>query len=115
MSDSYEPRWPFAGHLPPERAAEWEAAKARLEVGATVTGEVVARRPFGVFVDIGVGFPALLEVLQFRDHPHPRYRDVANYPEVGSMVTARVVALNDRGRQVALTQRDPHPYLDRSE
>ena len=42
----------------------WEGVKSRIKPGDSVTGEVVARFRFGVFVDLGVGFPALLEVTQ---------------------------------------------------
>jgi hypothetical protein len=37
---------------------------------------------------------------------------IEDYPPIGSTVTARVVALNDRNRQIGLTQLNPHPYLD---
>jgi len=106
--------WPFGELLSPAKAGEWAAARAGLGVGESVRGRVIARRPFGVFVDIGVGFPALLEVIQFEGARRRRY-DLEDYPAVGDTITARVVAINDRNRQVGLTQLNPHPYLDTPE
>jgi ribosomal protein S1 len=54
----------FPGHQSDARAAAWEEAKQHLHIGMPVTGTVVARRPFGAFVDIGVGFPVLLEIIE---------------------------------------------------
>ena len=87
--------------------------RTKVGVGESVRGRVIARRPFGVFMDIGVGFPALLEVIQFEDAHERRYR-FEDYPAVGDMITARVVGVTDRNREVQLTQRRPHPYLEPS-
>jgi ribosomal protein S1 len=105
--------WPFGDHLSAAKAGEWAAVPIRLGVGESVRGRVIARRPFGVLVDIGAGFPALLEVIQFEDASKRRYK-LEDYPAVGDTITARVVAFNDRNRQIALTQPNPHPYLDPS-
>jgi ribosomal protein S1 len=103
----------FGDYLASDRESDWSHAKTRLPEGGNVSGEVVARYPFGVFVDIGVGFPALLEVIQFEDARERRYASLEEYPSIGSTVSARVVAFSDRSRQVGLTQLKPHPYLDR--
>lgn len=111
MSVIGEVEWPFGDYLSPAKADEWAAVQARLGAGVAVRGPVIARRPFGVFVDIGAGFPALLEVIQFEDARERRY-SFEDYPTVGETITARVVAFNDRNRQIGLTQLNPHPYLD---
>jgi ribosomal protein S1 len=111
MSDSNLDRV-FGDYLAPARKEDWERAKAALRPGDRISGVVVARYVFGVFIDIGVGFPALLEVIQFDPPPGRRPLDIEDYPAIGNSVTARVVAFNDRNRQIALTQRAPHPYLD---
>ncbi|WP_165073608.1 S1 RNA-binding domain-containing protein [Paludisphaera rhizosphaerae] len=113
MSVISDAEWPFGDHLSPDKAGEWAAVQAQLAVGESVRGPVIARRPFGVFVDIGVGFPALLEVIQFLDARQRRY-SLDDYPAIGETITARVVAFNDQNRQVCLTQLTPHPYLDAS-
>lgn len=102
MSVISETEWPFGDYLSPDKAAEWSAVQAQVTVGESVRGAVIARRPFGVFVDIGVGFPALLEVTQFGEARERRYR-FEDYPAIGEMITARVVAFNDQNRQIGLT------------
>lgn len=101
----------FLGHRSPERAAEWEAAKGRLPPGSAVRGVVVARYPFGVFVDVGVGFPGLILVVRLRGADVRPYTRVEAYPEVGATVEARVCVWADGHRQVGLTQLDREPLL----
>ena len=40
----------------------WPSIRQHVTVGQTVSGEAVARAPFGVWIDIGIGHPALLLV-----------------------------------------------------
>ena len=87
---------------------------SRLPRGTPVSGKVISRYPFGVYVDIEIGFPALLEVMEFKSAESDRYRNHLDFPEVNSEITGRVVRLNDRTRQVILTQRLVHPLLDRN-
>jgi ribosomal protein S1 len=101
----------FGDFSSPEKTPDWELLKTRLPAGSRVSGEVVARYIFGIFLDIGVGFPALLEVIQFEEARRRRY-NFEDYPAVGSTVTARVVSFRERVRQIDLTQLDPHPHLD---
>ena len=42
-------------------ADAWPAIKARFPIGAKVAGAVVARRPFGVFLDLADGALGLIE------------------------------------------------------
>src|SRR5690242_19982430 len=97
----------FGDYLSPEREADWGRVKAGLRPGSRISGTVVARSNFGIFLDLGVGFPALLEVIQFDPPPRRRPVNIEDYPALGSTVTARVVAGNDRNRQIGLTQLDP--------
>jgi ribosomal protein S1 len=93
----------FRAYTSTERASDWEEVKRRFAIGSNVTGKVVAKFPFGVFVDIGVGFPALLEVIKLKDAGTRRY-SIGDYPPVGSHLEARIFAWNDQGRQIGLTQ-----------
>jgi ribosomal protein S1 len=93
----------FGDCLSPDKEREWAATQSSLGVGESVRGRVVDRRPIGVFEDIGVSFPTLLEVAQFKDSRQRRYR-LEDYPGVGDMITARVVAFNNQNRQIRLTQ-----------
>jgi hypothetical protein len=80
----------------------WPAIKAGLVVGQTVRGEVIARAPFGMWVDIGVGHPAVLlvpEMAGARERPI----QFEEYPSLGVIAEARVVSLGDRAA-ISLTQ-----------
>jgi ribosomal protein S1 len=79
----------------------WDEVKERLPVGTEVTGRVVAVRPFGVFVDLGVGFSGLLEVPNMAGEGR---KTEADYPQVGQVVTANVLWHRDTNQQICLTQ-----------
>jgi ribosomal protein S1 len=102
----------FGKYLAPDRELEWQSAKASLPAGSRISGTVVARYIFGLFVDIGVGFPALLPITQFDPPPRRRPVVIEDYPAVGSPVTGRSVAFDEERRQIGITQLDPHPFLD---
>jgi predicted RNA-binding protein with RPS1 domain len=82
--------------------ARWPEVRSRLSVGQAVRGEVVARAPFGVWVDIGAGHPALLLVPEMAG---ARLRAIRfeEYPAPGTTVEARVISLGDRA-EISLTQ-----------
>jgi predicted RNA-binding protein with RPS1 domain len=84
--------------------SRWPAARSRLSVGQVVRGEVIARAPFGVWVDITVGHPALLMVPEMAG---ARERPITfeDYPPLGAVVEARIVSLGDRA-EISLSQ---HP------
>jgi hypothetical protein len=56
------------------RVAAWEAAKSRLPKGSRVNGVIIARYRFGVFVDIEVEFPALLQIVCMEGLTSERYQ-----------------------------------------
>ncbi|MFL6114877.1 MAG: S1 RNA-binding domain-containing protein [Catenulispora sp.] len=85
-------------------AADWEQVKVAVPVGAEVSGRVVACQPFGVFVDLGLGFPGLLEAPEFGGAT-ARSRGMGGFPAVGSVLTARVLQHIDHNQQLRLTQR----------
>ena len=102
----------FGSYLAPDRELEWQSTKAGLPAGSRISGTVVARYIFGLFVDIGVGFPALLPITHFNPPPRRRPVVIEDYPAVGSPVTGRSVAFDEERRQIGITQLDPHPFLD---
>ncbi len=103
----------FPHRLESDVAMDWERVKVRLSVGAEVTGEVVARAPFGAWLDIGIGFPALLEIIELTDLTHEAYR-IGDWCPLGSQVCAWVTGFKDDQRQVYLSQRRvPTSYRER--
>jgi transcriptional accessory protein Tex/SPT6 len=101
----------FGDYLSADFFPAWENVKARLNPGETIHGKVVVQVHFGVFVDIGVGFPALISVTEF-EHTGTRRFSTIPYPEVGCSIVARVVGFDERARRLALSQRSPHPWLE---
>src|SRR5262249_37091197 len=87
--------------------ARWPAAKAGLELGATVCGEVIARAEFGVWLDIGAGHPALLLVPEMAD-AGVRGIQFEDYPQLGAVVEAHVVWLGDPA-EIRLSQNPRTP------
>jgi hypothetical protein len=83
----------------------WPNAKARLSVSQMVRGEVIARAPFGVWVDIGAGQPALLLVPEMAG-AWVRSVKFEDYPPLGAVIEARITRLGDHG-EIGLSQ---HPY-----
>src|SRR5690606_41516456 len=76
--------------LEAERAVQAAETRARLEVGAEITGTVTRIKPFGAFVDIG-GLEGLLHVseLDYGRVGHPK--DILSE---GESVRVRVTAID---------------------
>jgi hypothetical protein len=94
----------FPGWQSDAAAKEWPAVKASLAVGQPISGIVVARAPFGVWLDIGVPLPALLLVPEMREAKQQRIT-FADYPPKGEEVHGRILHLGDRG-QISITQQE---------
>jgi len=81
--------------------ADWERVKSTVSVGSEVSGHVIACQPFGVFVDLGIGFLGLLEITEFAD---PGSRGDERFPAVGALINAWVLQHVDSNQQIRLTQ-----------
>ena len=75
-------------------------------MGQSVTGVVVAKAQFGAWLDIGVGFPALLEIVCIEGLTPQRYQ-ADDWCPIGSEVTAFVSGFRDRDHQIHLWQVKP--------
>ncbi len=84
--------------------AKWQEVKQRLKIGDQVEGRVTDKAGFGDFIDIGEGFPALLESILMQTPEEYRYRPTDYYP-LGSTVKAIIVLFDDWNRQIRLTQK----------
>ena len=98
----------FGDYESPELESAWQAVIQSLKLGQSGTGEVVARAPYGAWIDLGVGFPALLQIIMMRDMDHETYL-ADEWCPVGSQVEAQVRILNDR--QIGLEQFPFDVYL----
>jgi ribosomal protein S1 len=80
----------------------WEDVKRHYPIGSVVDGTVVAVAPFGVFIDLGVGFEGLLLVPEMAGENRKRIED---YPKVGESVSATVIFHNDQAQKLKLLQK----------
>lgn len=87
--------------------ARWPEIRAQICVGQHVCGAVIARAPFGVWLDINIGHPALLLVPEMRGAKELRMT-FEDYPDMGEIVEARIVAVEERG-EISITQ---HPETE---
>jgi len=88
----------FGRYWSRKRLSEWQALATKLTVGDTVSGTVVASYHYGVYVDTGHGFPAILYVRYFGsggDGPQP---------VVGDVLSARVIGLDASDRFIKLSR-----------
>ena len=83
----------FPGWESPEREEEWQRVRASLEIGACVEGTVVTRAEFGAWLDIGVGFPALIEIIALADLTPEHYR-AGDWCRPGSVIRAQIKVAN---------------------
>jgi hypothetical protein len=82
----------------------WPQIRERLRIGQHVRGSVIARAPFGVWIDIDAGHPSLLLVPNMRIAQGRRIT-FDDYPEIDEVIEASIVALGERA-EIGLTQRD---------
>jgi transcriptional accessory protein Tex/SPT6 len=86
-----------------EALTRWPEVRSRVEEGQDVLGVVISRAPFGVWLDIGVDWPALLLVPEMKDAGSRRIR-FEDYPKLGETVEGWVVHMAEGN--IAITQRD---------
>ena len=86
---------------------DWQRLKARLSVGDAIQGTVIQHHQFGVFLDIGVGFLGLVEIMQFKEAPARMTRE--EFPPLGSTISANVIWFDDENMQLKLSLR-PSDY-----
>ena len=101
LSGMDEYSWPADGDRLAERAAErWLETVAALPEGITVTGQVIGRQPFGVFVQIA-GVRDAVGLAEITTMP----RGVA-LPPLGIAVRGRVTSYAAHNHQVKLRLSD---------
>jgi transcriptional accessory protein Tex/SPT6 len=93
------PEWNVSSSCP-----EQPVQTAQLQCGQEITGVVVAQAPFGVWLDIGVGWPALLLVVDMKEAQIHRV-PFEQYPSIGTTITGRIKVVGEAG-ELAITQRE---------
>ncbi len=89
----------FGRYWSRDRTKDWESLVKGLESGLVLEGNVVCQFYYGVFVDTGHGFPALLKIGDSTDGIH------ATQAAIGASISARVRGF-DNERFIELTQKE---------
>ena len=90
----------------PGRDEAWDALKKRLPPDSVVDGTVYAKAAYGAWIDLNVGFPALLEIIYIEGLTPVRYQ-ADEWCPLGSKISAKVLGYVDNRRQVYLWQCKP--------
>ena len=76
--------------------ASWEEVKSQLSIGDHVSGKAITKAHFGAWIDVGVGFLALLEIIRM-DGMTPENYQSDDWCPTGSQVDARISGFGDDG------------------
>ena len=87
----------------------WASATTTYAVGEEVTGRVARMTDFGAFVELAPGVDALLHVSQISRNHVEKPADVL---EVGQVITARVVDLNEADKKISLSMKALEPEME---
>ena len=82
----------------------WEQVKAKYQIGEYVEGIIAFKQPFGDFIDIGLEFKVLLEIIVIKDLTPEVYR-AGNYNAIGTTVGGWIVDFTDDNQQIRISQK----------
>ncbi|MEV6480746.1 hypothetical protein [Streptomyces sp. NPDC051576] len=90
--------WPDRSQMPASEDIDrsWPATVSALPLGSHVTGRVVGRQPFGVFLLLD-GAPNAVGLAEITAMPHPM-----ELPDLGATVAGEVIWHADHNRQVKI-------------
>lgn len=87
--------WPTVAEVPAELLhRRWAATVAALPLGASITGEVIGRQPFGVFIRVD-GVPDAMALAEITVIPQGM-----GLPEFGTRVIGEVIDHAEHNHQV---------------
>lgn len=90
--------------VPTKDRDAWDILKSKYSIGDKVTGIVIAKAHFGAWNDIGVSFPALLEIINIENLEPADYQNDM-WCTVDSEVEAVICGFNEENFQIHLTQK----------
>ena len=83
----------------------WEDFKNKYSIGSKVTGKIVHKAPFGVFLDIGEPFHALLEIIVMKNLDYDLYKSDQQF-KVGEVVEGEVTDFTESNKQMRIRQKN---------
>ncbi|GAA5441840.1 hypothetical protein Misp06_00001 [Microbulbifer sp. NBRC 101763] len=93
----------FGDYASPNEDERWQKVTEALRRGDHVEGVVLVHSSFGAWVDIGLGFPALIEVIHIVGMTPEKYKNDSYYPP-GSRIEAMIRSVTTWGHQIRLEQ-----------
>ena len=89
----------------PQRDSErnWQLVREKWSVGDCVKGEVITKAHFGAWIDVGIGFPCLLEIINVAGMDREDYQ-ADNWCIKGSEVSAYIIGFWNAQFQICVSQ-----------
>ena len=88
-----------------DREEAWINFKNKFSIGQSVSGKIIHKAPYGVFLDIGEDFLCLLEIIEINDLNYELYTADQIF-KAGEIVEGKVGDFTDSNKQMRITQRD---------
>jgi len=84
-----------------ELSCAWKDIKEKLKKGDLVSGIVMSHYPFGIFLDLGIQFYGLVQIVNFKDGNE--IMSPLEYPQIGKIIEAAIIDFNDSNMQILLS------------
>lgn len=78
-----------------EKQGMWNALRSELKVGTSLTGKIFYKAPYGVHLDVGLSFPALLRIVHMIDLNYDEYLNDCTY-KLGQEIELTYIWMGDR-------------------
>lgn len=92
-----------------ETDRDWQQFEKKIKIGEQLSGTVIAAKEYGVFVDFGEPFPALVEVVNFCRSRYPLSED--DLPASGETMRLQVIQIVSHRRMVRCIE-SPRSKMD---
>ena len=91
-----------------EDMKSWEEVKKQYNLGSKLTGEIIHKAPFGVFLDFGESFHARLEIIEMDNLNYDAYQADQQY-KVGEVIEGIVADYMENNQQIRITKKGKNP------
>lgn len=85
---------PTLGKDEREKQIMWDVLKSELKPGTLLTGKIFYKAPYGVHLDVGLSFPAILRIVHMIDLNYDEYLNDCTY-KLGQEIELTYVWMGD--------------------
>lgn len=111
-SVNYRLEQSFPGYKSIESTEAWNKLKEKYPLGTAIRGTVVLQEDFGIFIDIGEGFPCLILLTKLWDsHFNRHINGKDDFPPIGKNVIGVIYVYGDEQRQIGVTQLEKEEWM----